>query len=183
LKETQAINKSLSALGDVMAAIVRRDPHVPYRNSKLTYLLQPCLGNQAKTLMILNLAPDTASAPETLCSARFGEKVRGRERSRPLLSWLLPLLNSGQVGRAVYIYSLTHYARPPTRERAPFASFTEPQLRALRSLSPSAPHLHVSAHPPSKQLCFFAPLGDDVAGGYGPAIGLSTLTAGVSVRR
>ena len=116
MKETQAINKSLSALGDVMAAIVRRDPHVPYRNSKLTYLLQPCLGNQAKTLMILNLAPDTASAPETLCSARFGEKVRGRERSRPLLSWLLPLLNSGQVGRAVYIYSLTHYARPPTRE-------------------------------------------------------------------
>jgi len=127
LKETQAINKSLSALGDVMAAIVRRDPHVPYRNSKLTYLLQPCLGNQAKTLMILNLAPDTASAPETLCSARFGEKVRGRERSRPLLSWLLPLLNSGQVGGlSTFTASLTTLVLPPERE-----------LRSQASRSPS----------------------------------------------
>ena len=72
----QAINKSLSSLGDVIAALVRKETHIPYRNSKLTFLLQPCLSGSSKTLMFLNMAPSIHSGPETLCSARFGEKVR-----------------------------------------------------------------------------------------------------------
>ncbi|CAL1715392.1 unnamed protein product [Somion occarium] len=80
LKETQSINKSLSALGDVIAALGERgegkgDKHIPYRNSKLTYLLQNSLSGNSKTLMVLNLSPLASHLNESLCSLRFATKV------------------------------------------------------------------------------------------------------------
>lgn len=76
-KEACNINKSLSALGDVFQALAARAAHIPYRNSKLTHLLQPCLGGSGKTLMVVNVNPDPASSGETLCSLRFAAKVNG----------------------------------------------------------------------------------------------------------
>ncbi|XP_024400704.1 kinesin-like protein KIN-14C isoform X1 [Physcomitrium patens] len=75
LKEAQHINKSLSALGDVIAALAQKNGHVPYRNSKLTQLLQDSLGGQAKTLMFVHISPDVESFGETVSTLKFAERV------------------------------------------------------------------------------------------------------------
>jgi kinesin family protein C1 len=79
LRETCAINKSLSSLGDVFTAISARQSHIPFRNSKLTHLLAPCLSGDGKTLMFVNVSPEANDAEETLCSLRFASKVNACE--------------------------------------------------------------------------------------------------------
>ncbi|KAF2763276.1 kinesin [Pseudovirgaria hyperparasitica] len=77
LKETQNINKSLSCLGDVIGALGqgKEGTHIPYRNSKLTYLLQNSLGGNSKTLMFVMISPLQAHLSETLTSLKFATKV------------------------------------------------------------------------------------------------------------
>jgi kinesin family protein C1 len=75
LKETQNINRSLSSLADVFLAKSENRNHVPFRNSKLTHLLEPCLSGQGKTLMMLNIAPEETHAHESLCALRFAKQV------------------------------------------------------------------------------------------------------------
>ncbi|XP_020597141.1 kinesin-like protein KIN-14K, partial [Phalaenopsis equestris] len=79
LKEAQHINKSLSALGDVIFALSQKSAHVPYRNSKLTQVLQSSLGGQAKALMFVQVNPDLESFSETLSTLMFAERVSGVE--------------------------------------------------------------------------------------------------------
>ncbi|XP_057800095.1 kinesin-like protein KIN-14J [Salvia miltiorrhiza] len=79
LREAQHINKSLSALGDVIFALAQKNAHVPYRNSKLTQVLQSSLGGQAKTLMFVQLNPDVESYSETISTLKFAERVSGVE--------------------------------------------------------------------------------------------------------
>ncbi|CAN6268172.1 unnamed protein product [Urochloa humidicola] len=75
LTEAKHINKSLSALGDVIAALAQKSSHVPYRNSKLTQVLQDALGGQAKTLMFVHVNPETDSFIETMSTLKFAERV------------------------------------------------------------------------------------------------------------
>ncbi|GAU46930.1 hypothetical protein TSUD_85300 [Trifolium subterraneum] len=75
LKETQAINQSLSSLSNVIFALAKKEEHVPFRDSKLTHLLQPCLEGDSKTLMFVNISPDQSSIDESLCSLRFAARV------------------------------------------------------------------------------------------------------------
>lgn len=79
LREAQHINKSLSALGDVIFALAQKSSHVPFRNSKLTQLLQASLGGHAKTLMFVQINPDVESYSETSSTLKFAERVSGVE--------------------------------------------------------------------------------------------------------
>ena len=75
LKETQAINTSLLCLSNVIEKLQKNDPHIPFRDSKLTYLLQNSLGGDSKTLAVVCCSPNPTSFHESLCSLRFGNKV------------------------------------------------------------------------------------------------------------
>lgn len=75
LEEAKHINKSLSALGDVMSALASKGTHVPFRNSKLTQLLQESLMGQAKAMMFMHIAPEDSSRSETLSTLMFGQRV------------------------------------------------------------------------------------------------------------
>lgn len=76
ISETKFINSSLSALGDVFHALVTEEKHIPYRNSKLTYLLQNSLsGKNSKCLMFVNVTPNVENVAETINSLKFASKV------------------------------------------------------------------------------------------------------------
>ncbi|CAN1745770.1 Kinesin-like protein KIN-14L [Linum perenne] len=75
LKEAQYINKSLSCLGDVVTALAQKNSHIPYRNSKLTLLLQDSLGGHAKTLMFAHVSPEEDSLSETVSTLKFAQRV------------------------------------------------------------------------------------------------------------
>jgi kinesin family member 5 len=72
LEEAKSINKSLSTLGMVILALVKKQPYVPYRDSKLTRVLQNSLGGNSKTCVIITLSPARNNLAETLSSIRFG---------------------------------------------------------------------------------------------------------------
>jgi hypothetical protein len=76
LKEAQSINKSLSALGDVIAALSEGEKFIPYRNNKLTQLMQDSLGGNAKTLMFVNFSPADYNGDETVTSLNYATRVK-----------------------------------------------------------------------------------------------------------
>jgi len=75
-EEAKAINVSLSALGNCINARANKTQHVPYRDSSLTYLLQDSLEKNSKTLMFVQISPTASNAGESVCSLKFGARVR-----------------------------------------------------------------------------------------------------------
>ena len=77
LKEATKINLSLSALGNVISALVDgKGGHIPYRDSKLTRMLQDSLGGNTKTLMIANIGPADMNFDETLSTLRYANRAK-----------------------------------------------------------------------------------------------------------
>ena len=74
--EAKKINASLSALCLVIAALSDGKPHVPYRNSKLTRILQESLGGNSKTLMFVMCGPAIDNSAETLNTPTFGTRAK-----------------------------------------------------------------------------------------------------------
>ncbi|ETO60298.1 hypothetical protein F444_21506 [Phytophthora nicotianae P1976] len=81
ISELKSINLSLSALGNCISALSKQSQqnqtsyHVPYRDSKLTRLLQSSLGGNAKTALVVTVTPAVTEAPETLQTLQFGQRA------------------------------------------------------------------------------------------------------------
>lgn len=75
-QEAMHINKSLSALGDVISSLTSKRSHTPFRNSKLTHILSDSLGNDSKTLLLVACSPAQSNAHESSCSLNFAQRAR-----------------------------------------------------------------------------------------------------------
>lgn len=82
LKEAAAINSSLSSLGAVISALRKGSPHIPFRDSKLTFLLKDSLIGGSKVLMLCCISPEDADASETLNSLTFAQRCRATALGR-----------------------------------------------------------------------------------------------------
>lgn len=85
LKEASKINRALSSLGNVISALAEKSPHIPYRDSKLTRLLQDSLGGNSKTIMIANIGPSEFNYNETLTTLRYANRAKTIE-NKPIMN-------------------------------------------------------------------------------------------------
>ena len=86
MKEATKINLSLSALGNVISALVDgKTHHIPYRDSKLTRLLQDSLGGNTKTIMIAAVSPANYNYDQTLSTLRYASRARNI-KNKPIVN-------------------------------------------------------------------------------------------------
>lgn len=76
LEEAKKINLSLSCLGNVIHALTSNCEHIPYRESKLTRILQESLGGNYKTSLIVTCSPHSSSLEETISSLKFATRTK-----------------------------------------------------------------------------------------------------------
>lgn len=92
LEEAKKINKSLSALGMVINSLTDgKSTHIPYRDSKLTRILQESLGGNSRTTLIINCSPSSYNDAETLSTLRFGVRAKAIKNKAKINAELSPL--------------------------------------------------------------------------------------------
>ena len=92
LEEAKKINKSLSALGMVINSLTDgKSTHIPYRDSKLTRILQESLGGNSRTTLIINCSPSSYNAQETISTLRFGVRAKAITNKAKINAELSPL--------------------------------------------------------------------------------------------
>lgn len=101
LEEAKKINKSLSALGMVINALTDgKSSHVPYRDSKLTRILQESLGGNSRTTLIINCSPSSYNDAETLGTMRFGMRAKSIKNKAKVNAELSPAELKMLLGKA-----------------------------------------------------------------------------------
>ena len=144
-KETMAINKSLSTLSRVFVSKATGAAHVPFKDSKLTHLMEPCLSGQGKTLMVVNVGPEADNAQETLCSLRFGEKLASVRTSAATSPRIASHASRRRIARA---------ASPMTPSFAGSASSSEMvEVKRARSTSRSSQTTAAPTRSKTRALC------------------------------
>lgn len=131
LKEAQNINKSLSCLGDVISALGnKKATHVPYRNSKLTFLLQDSLGGNSKVLTFVNISPAIYNLGETICSLNFASRCRSTELGQAKRQTGTASSGGGGDNESVSsMSSSTKSLKKPLTSSASMASLASPAFR------------------------------------------------------
>ncbi|KAJ8557432.1 hypothetical protein K7X08_003057 [Anisodus acutangulus] len=134
LKEAQNINRSLSALGDVISALANRSSHIPYRNSKLTHLLQDSLGGDSKALMFVQISPSDKDLSETISSLNFATRVRGIE--------LGPVRKQIDTGELQKLKTMLDKARQEAKSKDESLKKLEESLQNLESKAKGKEHVN-----------------------------------------
>ncbi|KAI5436109.1 variant 2, Kinesin-like protein KIN-14R [Lathyrus oleraceus] len=144
LKEAQNINRSLSALGDVISSLAAKSSHIPYRNSKLTHLLQDSLGGDSKTLMFVQISPSDQDVGETLSSLNFATRVRGVE--------LGPVKKQIDTSELQKTKALLDKARSECRSKDESMKKLEESLQTIESKAKGKDNIHRSLQEKIKEL-------------------------------
>jgi kinesin family protein 5 len=114
LEEAKKINQSLSALGNVIKSLADGRGHVPYRDSKLTRILQEALGGNSKTSLLVAASPHLDNIEETLSTLRFAQRAKtiknrvtvNEEKSVSELMAIIDQLKKQNEGLTTYVFSL-----------------------------------------------------------------------------
>lgn len=134
LKEAQAINKSLSSLGDVIQALVTKQKHIPFRNSKLTYFLSDSLGGNSAMLMLLCIRSADENTNETSCSLKFGARAQSVELGVAKQN-TSHVISPRRQPEATFEKSPSRSAM--TKSRPTSSTITSPKQTIFRAMSPT----------------------------------------------